>query len=54
MCILHVFCILFSYVGDFYGFRKVDFIGNICVEISLPNMEETITNLAQTGSVEFN
>ena len=34
--------------------EKLILLENVCVDFSLLNMEESITKLGQTGSVEFN
>ena len=42
----HIF-VIFNVLG------KLILLGNVCVDFSLYNMEESITKLGQTGSVEF-
>ena len=34
--------------------EKLILLENVCVDISLPNKEESITKFGQAGSVEFN
>ena len=34
--------------------EKLILLENVCVDISLPNIEGSIPKLGQTGSVEFN
>ena len=54
---VHFYMYSASYCHIFVIFmvlEKLILLENVCVDFSLPNMEESITKLGQTGSVELN
>ena len=54
---VHFYMYFASYchiLAIFMVLEKLILLENVCVDISLPNMEVSITKIGQTGSVEFN